>query len=87
MTVQTGPSEGLIQTLRKSDIKSQQPKPSSPMPLGLLNTLAKEEILDLFDVGHRGTGRQHYRGGVARLHQALRSVRTVLDGMDPRLAR
>jgi putative heme-binding domain-containing protein len=47
VTVQTGPSEGLIQTLKKSDIKAQQPKPSSPMPLGLLNTLAKEEILDL----------------------------------------
>ena len=47
MTVQTGPSEGLVQTLKKSDIKARQPKPSSPMPLGLLNTLTKEEILDL----------------------------------------
>ena len=46
-TVQTGPSDALIQTLKKSDIKAQQPKASSPMPLGLLNTLSKEEIFDL----------------------------------------
>jgi hypothetical protein len=37
----------LIQTLKRSDIKTQQPKASSPMPLGLLNTLSKEEIFDL----------------------------------------
>ena len=47
VTVQTGPSDSLIQTLKKSDIKGQQPKTSSPMPLGLVNLLSKEEILDL----------------------------------------
>jgi putative heme-binding domain-containing protein len=47
VTVQTGPSDTLIQTLKRSDIKGRQPKTSSPMPLGLLNTLAKEEIFDL----------------------------------------
>ena len=47
LTVQTGPSDALIQTLKKSDIKTQQPQNSSPMPLGLLNLLAKEEVLDL----------------------------------------
>jgi putative heme-binding domain-containing protein len=47
VTVQTGPSESLIQTLARSNIKQQQPKASSPMPVGLLNTLAKEEIFDL----------------------------------------
>ena len=46
-TVQTGPSDSLIQTLKKSDIKAQQPQASSTMPEGLLNTLSKEEILDL----------------------------------------
>jgi len=47
VTVQTGPSDSLIQTLKKSDIKAQQPKASSPMPLGLLNLLSKDEIFDL----------------------------------------
>ncbi|MBI3850480.1 MAG: c-type cytochrome [Verrucomicrobia bacterium] len=47
LTVQTGPSDALIQTLKKSDVKSQQPQGSSPMPLGLLNLLSKEEIFDL----------------------------------------
>ena len=47
LTVQSGPSDALIQTLKKSDIKTQQPQASSPMPLGLLNLLSKEEIFDL----------------------------------------
>lgn len=47
VTVQTGASASLIQTLSKSNITRQQPKDSSPMPVGLLNTLAREEILDL----------------------------------------
>ena len=47
VTVQTGPSEALIQTLKKSDIQERQPQNSSVMPMGLLNTLAKEEIMDL----------------------------------------
>jgi len=46
-TIQTGPSDALIQTLRKSDIKQRQPQNSSTMPVGLLNTLSKEQILDL----------------------------------------
>ena len=47
VTIQTGPSDALIQILKKADIKQQQPQNSSPMPAGLLNTLSKEEILDL----------------------------------------
>ncbi len=47
LTVQSGPSEALIQTFKKTDIKTQQPQASSPMPLGLLNLLSKEEVLDL----------------------------------------
>jgi putative heme-binding domain-containing protein len=47
LTVQTGPSDALIQTLKKSGIKAQQPKTASPMPSGLLNALSKEEIFDL----------------------------------------
>src|SRR5262249_51267218 len=47
VTVQTGPSEALIQTLKKSDIRERQAQNSSVMPLGLLNTLSKEQILDL----------------------------------------
>ncbi len=47
LTVQTGPSEALIQTFKKSDLKTQQPQTSSPMPLGLLNQLSKEQIFDL----------------------------------------
>jgi putative heme-binding domain-containing protein len=47
LTVQSGPSDSLIQTLKKSDIKEQKPQTSSLMPLGLLNMLSKEEIFDL----------------------------------------
>jgi putative heme-binding domain-containing protein len=47
LTVQTGPSEALIQTFKKSDVKTQQPQTSSPMPMGLLNQLSEEEIFDL----------------------------------------
>lgn len=47
LTVQSGPSAALIQTLKLSDIKTQQPQSSSPMPLGLLNLLSKEEVFDL----------------------------------------
>ncbi len=47
LTVQAGASAALIQTLKKSDIKSQQPQRSSLMPVGLLNQLSAEEILDL----------------------------------------
>jgi putative heme-binding domain-containing protein len=47
LTVQTGPSEALIQSFKKSDLKMQQPQTSSPMPMGLLNQLSKEQIFDL----------------------------------------
>ena len=47
LTVQTGPSDALIQTLKKSDLKAQKPQSSSVMPLGLLNPLSREEIVDL----------------------------------------
>lgn len=47
LTVQSGASTSLIQTFKKSDIKSQQPQRSSLMPSGLLNQLSSEEILDL----------------------------------------
>lgn len=47
LTVQSGPSDALIQSFKKSDIRTQQPQSSSPMPLGLLNLLSKDEVLDL----------------------------------------
>ena len=47
LTVQTGPAATLIQELKKSDLKFQRPQKSSSMPLGLLNSLSAEEILDL----------------------------------------
>ncbi len=47
LTVQTGPSDALIQTLKKSEIKGRQPRAASPMPSGLFNALSKEEIFDL----------------------------------------
>ena len=47
LTVQTGPSAALMQTFKKSDIKVQEVLNSSPMPLGLLSLLTKEEIFDL----------------------------------------
>jgi len=45
--VQTGPSDALIQAVKKSEIKERQPQSSSAMPIGLLYTLSKEQILDL----------------------------------------
>lgn len=62
VTVQTGASASLIQTLTKTDITRQQPKASSPMPVGLLNTLGKEEILDLLawvESGGSPPGHEH----------------------------
>ncbi|MFO1512012.1 MAG: plastocyanin/azurin family copper-binding protein [Verrucomicrobiota bacterium] len=47
LTVQSGPVASLVQPLKKSEIKAQKPQKSSLMPLGLLNTLSAEEILDL----------------------------------------
>ena len=47
VTVQTGASASLIQTLAQANITRRQLKTSSPMPVGLLSTLTKEEIFDL----------------------------------------
>jgi len=47
VTVHTGPADALIQTLKKADVKKREPQASSLMPLGLLNSLSKEQILDL----------------------------------------
>ena len=47
VTVQTGPSDALIQPVKKSNIKKRDLQSSSMMPMGLLNMLTKEQILDL----------------------------------------
>lgn len=62
LTVQTGPSDALIQTLPKAEIQAQHPQNSSLMPLGLLNTLSREEILDLLaymESGGNSTAHKH----------------------------
>jgi putative heme-binding domain-containing protein len=60
-TLQTGPSDALIQTLKKSDVKTQKPQSSSLMPLALLNTLSKEEILDLLAFIESGNSAPQHR--------------------------
>jgi putative heme-binding domain-containing protein len=47
ITIQTGPADSLIQTLKKSEIQQRRPQTSSPMPVGLLSSLSKPEIFDL----------------------------------------
>lgn len=47
MTVQTGPSQSLFQTLKKSDLKKQASRTTSIMPTGLLNSLSVDDIFDL----------------------------------------
>jgi putative heme-binding domain-containing protein len=47
LSVQTGPSDALIQSFKKSDLKEQQPQASSAMPTGLFSPLSKDQILDL----------------------------------------
>ena len=47
VTIQTGASDSLIQTLKKADITERRPQTSSVMPVGLLNALSKEQIFDL----------------------------------------
>ncbi|MCX6926056.1 MAG: plastocyanin/azurin family copper-binding protein, partial [Verrucomicrobia bacterium] len=47
LVIQTGPAETLIQTLKKSDVQSRQPQRTSVMPVGLLNSLSEDQILDL----------------------------------------
>lgn len=47
VTVQTGPTADQQQKLAKDEIESRRPSPVSIMPSGILNTLDKEQILDL----------------------------------------
>ena len=47
VTIQSGPADSLIQTLKKSRIQQRRAQTSSPMPVGLLNSLSKEQIFDL----------------------------------------
>jgi len=47
VTIQSGASDSLIQTLKKSLITERRPQKFSVMPVGLLNTLSKEQIFDL----------------------------------------
>jgi putative heme-binding domain-containing protein len=47
VTIQTGPADTLIQSVKKSEIEKRHLQASSPMPVGLLNALSKNEILDL----------------------------------------
>jgi len=47
VTIQAGPSDALVQKLKKSDIADRKPQPSSIMPAGLLNNLSKDQVLDL----------------------------------------
>jgi putative heme-binding domain-containing protein len=63
VTIQSGPSDSLIQTIAKSNIADRIPKDLSPMPMGLLNPLSKEDILDLLawieSGGNAAHGHQH----------------------------
>jgi putative heme-binding domain-containing protein len=54
VTIQSGPADSLVQVVKKSEILSRQPQTSSPMPLGLLNSLSKEQILDLLSYTESG---------------------------------
>lgn len=56
VTIQTGAAASLIQTLAKSDIQDRRPKDLSPMPVGLLSTATKDDILDLLAWLEAGAG-------------------------------
>jgi putative heme-binding domain-containing protein len=47
VTIQSGPADSLVQTLKKTEIKQRRTQSSSPMPVGLLNALSKGQIFDL----------------------------------------
>lgn len=47
VTIQTGPSDALMQKIPLSTIKKRVLQASSMMPVGLLNQLTKEQVLDL----------------------------------------
>jgi len=62
VTVQTGPSDTLIRQVKKANIKKRDPQNSSQMPLGLLNMLTKEQVLDLLafiESGGTAPGQNH----------------------------
>ena len=48
IVVEVDSLRGLTEKIPRSDIEASHPSPVSPMPTGLLDTLALEEILDLF---------------------------------------
>lgn len=63
VSVQTGPSDALIQAIKKSAIKKRETQPSSVMPVGLLSLLSKEQILDLLgyvESGGKAGGHEHH---------------------------
>jgi putative heme-binding domain-containing protein len=47
ITIQIGPAPAPVQKIVKTTIKSRKPSPLSIMPAGLLNSLEKEQVLDL----------------------------------------
>ena len=47
VTIQTGPTTAQVQKIAKSAVKSRRPSAVSVMPTGLVNSLDKEQILDL----------------------------------------
>jgi putative heme-binding domain-containing protein len=62
VTVQTGPSDTLIKPVKKSDIRKRELQSSSMMPLGLVNLLTKEQVLDLLayiEAGGKAPGHDH----------------------------
>jgi putative heme-binding domain-containing protein len=64
VTIQTGPADSLVQVLKKSDILKRSPQVSSPMPVGLLNALSKEQILDLLAyVEYGANSPEHHHHG------------------------
>jgi putative heme-binding domain-containing protein len=62
VTVQTGPADSLIQNLKISEIVHRTPQESSPMPLGLLNSLSKDQVFSLLsylETGGKDTPHEH----------------------------
>ena len=59
VTLQSGPTESLKQKLKKSEVKSRRRSDTSLMPSGLLNTLNKEQILDLLAYVFAEANEQH----------------------------
>lgn len=47
VVIRPDPLEETTMTIRKADIEARAPSKLSPMPVGLLNTFSKEDILDL----------------------------------------